>query len=117
MKKLKFLVGVKDAKKDERYEKGQEVEFEDERADEILSKSDSSGNPYAEEFVEVEENDNDKEVDTSKMTRDQLVALAAEMGIETTKEHTKANIIELMQGTSADNDDGETQDNTYKEAE
>jgi len=52
MKKLKFLVNVPDKYTKEMYEEGQVKEFEDDRADEILSAKRSNGEPYAEEVKE-----------------------------------------------------------------
>ena len=52
MKKVKFLVNVPDKYTREEYKKGQVKEFEDERADEILSAKRSNGERYAEEVKE-----------------------------------------------------------------
>ena len=52
MKKLKFLVDVPDKYTKEKYIKGQIKEFEDKRADEILSARRSTGEPYVEEIKE-----------------------------------------------------------------
>ena len=52
MKKLKFLVNVPDKYTREEYNKGQVKEFEDERADEILSAKRIDGGKYAEEVKE-----------------------------------------------------------------
>ena len=49
MKKLKFLVNVPDKYTKEQYIKGQIKEFEDARADEILSAKRANGERYAEE--------------------------------------------------------------------
>ena len=52
MKKLKFLVNVPDKYTREEYKKGQVKEFEDARADEILSAKRANGERYAEEVKE-----------------------------------------------------------------
>jgi hypothetical protein len=52
MKKLKFLVNVPDKYTKEMYEEGQVKEFEDDRADEILSAKQSNGESYVEEVKE-----------------------------------------------------------------
>lgn len=52
MKKLKFLVNVPDKYTKEEYKKGQVKEFEDKRADEILSAKRPNGERYAEEVKE-----------------------------------------------------------------
>ena len=52
MKKLKFLVNVPDKYTQEKYVKGQVKEFEDARADEILSAKRANGERYAEEVKE-----------------------------------------------------------------
>ena len=52
MKKVKFLVNVPDKYTREEYKKGQIKEFEDERADEILSAKRVNGERYAEEVKE-----------------------------------------------------------------
>lgn len=52
MKKVKFLVNVPDKYTREEYKKGQVKEFEDERADEILSAKRIDGGKYAEEVKE-----------------------------------------------------------------
>ena len=52
MKKLKFLVNVPDKYTKEEYKKGQVKEFEDARADEILSAKKANGERYAEEVKE-----------------------------------------------------------------
>jgi len=54
MKKLEFLVDVPDKYTKEMYKKGQIKEFEDKRADEILSKKRANGEAYAREVEEVE---------------------------------------------------------------
>lgn len=48
MKKIKFLVNVPDKYTREEYKKGQEKEFEDKRAEEILKARRANGQPYAE---------------------------------------------------------------------
>ena len=52
MKKIKFLVNVPDKYTREEYKKGQIKEFEDARADEILSAKRANGESYAEEVKE-----------------------------------------------------------------
>ena len=52
MKKIKFLVDVPDKYTKEIYKNGQVVEFNDKRADEILSKKRANGEAYAREIVE-----------------------------------------------------------------
>ena len=54
MKTLKFLVNVPDKYTGEQYKKGQIKDFEDKRAEEILSAKQSNGKPYVEE-IKVEE--------------------------------------------------------------
>ena len=55
MKRIKFLVNAHDIYTGEKYFEGQEVEFKDKRADEILSKYRSNGKPYAELLETVKE--------------------------------------------------------------
>ena len=52
MKKIKFLVKVKDKETGENYNVGDIREFKDERADEILNKKRANGTHYAELVVE-----------------------------------------------------------------
>ena len=52
MKKLEFLVDVPDKYTKEMYKKGQVKEFDNKRAEEILSKKRSAGEAYAREVVE-----------------------------------------------------------------
>lgn len=52
MKKIKFLINVPDKYTREEYKKGQVKEFEDARADEILSAKRVNGERYAEEVKE-----------------------------------------------------------------
>lgn len=54
MKKIKFLIDVPDKYTKELYKKGQEKEFENNRADEILAATQSNGQPYAVEIKEIE---------------------------------------------------------------
>lgn len=54
MKKIEFLVDVPDKYTKEMYTKGQVREFEDKRAEEILSKKRNNGEAYAREIKEVE---------------------------------------------------------------
>ncbi len=51
--KLRFLVNVPDKYTKEEYKKGQVKEFEDARADEILSAKRANGERYAEEVIET----------------------------------------------------------------
>ena len=52
MKKLEFLVDVPDKYTKEMYTKGQIKEFNNKRAEEILSKKRSNGEAYAREIIE-----------------------------------------------------------------
>ena len=52
MKKLEFLVDVPDKYTQEMYRKGDIKEFNNKRADEILSKKRSNGEVYAKEVIE-----------------------------------------------------------------
>lgn len=54
MKRLKFLIQVTDKNTKEEYKKGQIVEFEDKRANEILAARLTDGEHYAIEVKEVE---------------------------------------------------------------
>lgn len=55
MKKIKFLVNVKDKETGEIYNIGDVREFKDERADEILNKKRANGTHYAELVAEEAE--------------------------------------------------------------
>lgn len=55
MKKIRFLVNVPDKYTREEYKKGQEKEFENERADEILKARRANGQPYAELVEKIKE--------------------------------------------------------------
>ena len=55
MKKIKFLVNIPDKYTREEYKRGQEKEFENERADEILKARRVNGQPYAELVEEIKE--------------------------------------------------------------
>lgn len=55
MKKIKFLVNVPDKYTKEEYKEGQEKEFEDKRAEEILKARRANGQPYAELVEEIKE--------------------------------------------------------------
>lgn len=55
MKKIKFLVDVPDKYTREEYKKGQEKEFEDKRAEEILKARRTNGQAYAELVEEIKE--------------------------------------------------------------
>ena len=52
MKKLEFLVDVPDKYTNEMYKKGDIKEFNNKRAEEILSKKRSNGEAYAREVIE-----------------------------------------------------------------
>ena len=52
MKKLEFLVDVPDKYTNEMYKKGDVKEFNNKRAEEILSKKRSNGEAYAREVIE-----------------------------------------------------------------
>lgn len=52
MKKLEFLVDVPDKYTNEMYKKGDIKEFNNKRAEEILSKKRSNGEAYAREIIE-----------------------------------------------------------------
>lgn len=54
MKKIRFLVNVPDKYTREEYKEGQEKEFEDKRAEEILKAKRANGQPYAELVEEIE---------------------------------------------------------------
>ena len=62
MKKVKFLVNVPDKYTREEYKKGQVKEFENERADEILSAKRIDGGRYAEEVKETAEEIEEQEI-------------------------------------------------------
>jgi hypothetical protein len=55
MKKIRFLVNVPDKYTREEYKEGQEKEFEDKRAEEILKARRANGQPYAELVEEIKE--------------------------------------------------------------
>lgn len=55
MKKIRFLVDVPDKYTREEYKKGQEKEFEDKRAEEILKARRANGQTYAELVEEIKE--------------------------------------------------------------
>ena len=55
MKRIKFLVNVPDKYTREEYKEGQEKEFEDKRAEEILKARRAKGQPYAELVEEIKE--------------------------------------------------------------
>lgn len=55
MKKIRFLVDVPDKYTREEYKKGQEKEFEDKRAEEILKARRANKQPYAELVEEIKE--------------------------------------------------------------
>lgn len=67
MKKIKFLVKVKDKKTGEIYNVGDIREFKDERADEILNKKRANGTHYAELIIE-EKVETTAEVETATKT-------------------------------------------------
>ena len=55
MKRIKFLVNVPDKYTREEYKEGQEKEFEDKRAEEILKARRANGQPYAELIAQTKE--------------------------------------------------------------
>lgn len=55
MKKVKFLVNVPDKYTREEYKEGQVKQFNNKRAEEILSAKRNNGEPYAVEVVEKKE--------------------------------------------------------------
>ena len=55
MKKIRFLVNVPDKYTREEYKEGQEKEFEDKRAEEILKARRVNGQAYAELVEEIKE--------------------------------------------------------------
>ena len=55
MKKVKFLVNVPDKYTREEYKEGQVKQFNNKRAEEILSARRNTGEPYAIEVVEKKE--------------------------------------------------------------
>lgn len=67
MKKIKFLVNVKDKNTGELYKTNDIKEFEDARADEILNKKRANGTHYAELVVE-ETVETTAEVETATKT-------------------------------------------------
>lgn len=69
MKRLKFLVNVPDKYTREEYKKGQIKEFEDKRADEILTAKQSDGKPYAKEIKEESIETAIKKVNTEKAVK------------------------------------------------
>ena len=72
MKKIKFLVNVKDKNTGEIYNIGDVREFKDERADEILNKKRANGTHYAElvtEEVETATKNVEAETATKKTTK------------------------------------------------
>ena len=70
MKKIEFLVDVPDKYTNEKYKKGQVKEFEDKRADEILSAKRTNGEPYATLVEEVKEIETAaKEVEVEKAVK------------------------------------------------
>lgn len=70
MKKLEFLVDVPDKYTNEMYKKGDIKEFNNKRAEEILSKKKSNGQSYAREVEEVETATKKVEAETAvKKTR------------------------------------------------
>ena len=66
MKTLKFLVNVPDKYTGEQYKKGQIKDFENKRAEEILSAKQSNGKSYAEEIKAEEVETATKKVKTEK---------------------------------------------------
>lgn len=96
MKKLEFLITVPDKYTKETYEAGKVYEFEDKRADEILSaRTPVTKEPYAKEFV-----DNvDIVVDTvtlEELKVAELKQLASNIGIKGYDKMKKAELIEAI---------------------
>lgn len=86
MKKIEFLVDVPDKYTNEKYKKGQVKEFEDKRANEILSAKRTNGEPYAILVEDV------KEIETATKKVD------AEKAIKKTRKVKKIEV-DLDKGT------------------
>lgn len=91
MKKIKFLVDVPDKYTREEYKKGQEKEFEDKRAEEILKARRTNGQAYAELVEEI------KEIETATKK------VKAETAVKKTRT-VKSIEIDLDKGTVKENE-------------
>lgn len=91
MKKIKFLVDVPDKYTREEYKKGQEKEFEDKRAEEILKARRTNGQAYAELVEET------KEIETATKK------VKAETAVKKTRT-VKSIEIDLDKGTVKENE-------------
>ncbi len=91
MKKIRFLVDVPDKYTREEYKKGQEKEFEDKRAEEILKARRANGQPYAELVEEI------KEIETATKK------VKAETAVKKTRT-VKSIEIDLDKGTVKENE-------------
>lgn len=91
MKKIRFLVNVPDKYTREEYKKGQEKEFEDKRAEEILKARRANGQPYAELVEEI------KKIETATKK------VKAETAVNKTRT-VKSIEIDLDKGTVKENE-------------
>lgn len=89
MKKIKFLVNVKDKNTGELYKTNDIKEFEDSRADEILNKKRANGKHYAELFTEVAE--------PEKVIEEVTEVLEKEKTIEEVDEVPEEKVIEEVE--------------------
>lgn len=72
MKKIRFLTRVNDKNTEAEYKAGDIVEFEDERANEILSQRMSDGSAYAEEVIEQPEEEKEQPKETKKANKKEI---------------------------------------------
>ncbi|MEI3391045.1 MAG: hypothetical protein V8R30_05350 [Clostridia bacterium] len=91
MKKIRFLVNVPDKYTREEYKEGQEKEFEDKRAEEILKARRVNGQAYAELVEEI------KEIETATKK------VKAETAVNKTRT-VKSIEIDLDKGTVKENE-------------
>ena len=91
MKKIRFLVDVPDKYTREEYKEGQEKEFEDKRAEEILKARRANGQAYAELVEEI------KEIETATKK------VKAETAVRKTRT-VKSIEIDLDKGTVKENE-------------
>lgn len=91
MKKIKFLVNVPDKYTREEYKEGQEKEFEDKRAEEILKARRANGQAYAELVGET------KEIETATKK------VKAETAVKKTRT-VKSIEVDLDKGTVKENE-------------
>lgn len=91
MKKIRFLVDVPDKYTREEYKEGQEKEFEDKRAEEILKARRTNGQAYAELVEEI------KEIETATKK------VKAETAVRKTRT-VKSIEIDLDKGTVKENE-------------